>query len=103
MAYFYEQQSVHPCVSKASEFWTYQAVLQHVEHHSWSDVIANHDPAEWDTHQVALRPIRYRSSGAVTTQQLIVGRQLIFRPGRTMTCRNIKCYWCFGLLEKVRL
>lgn len=91
------------CVSKVSKVWTYQAFLQHVEHHSWSDVIANHDPAEWDTHQVAPRPIRYCSSGAVTTQQLIVWRAQMFRPVRTTTWQNIKCYWCFESLEKVWL
>lgn len=53
--------------------FAYPPLLQHVIHRRWTDVILDHDPSEWDADQMTGFPLGDLSSGAVTTQQFIIG------------------------------
>lgn len=50
----------------------YPAFRQHVKHRTWIHIILDHNPTEGDADQVTGFPLGDRSSGAVTTQQLII-------------------------------
>ncbi len=65
--------------------WTYQALHQHGIHHRGSDAIADYNPTRWDADQMACCPLRDRSPGAVTTQQLIIRWQQWLCPGWAVT------------------
>lgn len=69
-------------------YWVfaYPPLLQHVIHRRWIDVILDHDPSEWDADQMTGFPLGDWSSGAVTTQQFIIGWFQSRRPCWSPVC-----------------